>query len=279
MRRITNDHSVAEEWVRQGRLTPEEAEEHPSRHQLTRTLGVEDDVQPDIFPLSVENGDRILLCSDGLSNELSDDEIASVASSPNTLDDAVATLIELANRKGGRDNITAILLEFQEDVAQPAAHEVAAPAPPPAQAADDTDDAEEAAIVGASDPVPPRRRRARRFTWRTALFFLAIAAVVAAAYAVIDWYEHSAYYLADDHGRIAVYNGQPGGFLWFKPVLVDRTKYEFTQLTGPARVEVLTHSDLLPTLREATQLAQNLHREWRSLYPPPTTTTTTLAGA
>jgi PPM family protein phosphatase len=279
LRQITNDHSVAEEWVRQGRLSPEEAAVHPRRHQLTRTLGVDDEVQPDIFPLTIENGDRILLCSDGLSNELTDDEIASVASAPASLDDAVATLIERANRNGGRDNITAILIEFVEDVAQPSVSELALSEPLTSAKFDGTTDDKSAAAVAARAQGVRHSRRARRFTWRTALFLIALGSMVAAAYAVIDWYGHAEYFLGLDRGHVAVYQGQPGGFLWFKPVLAKKTTYEFKQLTATARSGVTSSTDIEPTLKDALLLAKNLHREWRSLFPPPTTTTTTTTFA
>lgn len=267
LRQITHDHSVAEEWVRQGRISAEAAAQHPRRHQLTRTLGIEDAVQPDVFPLAVEQGDRVLLCSDGLSNELTDDEIAAIASAPASLDEAVARLVEESNQRGGRDNITAVLIEFDDAVAQPAAHESVAVVP----THEDID--ESAAYSGLAEPVA--YRRSRRFTWRTAIFFLALLGILAAAYAVMDWYAQSSYYLADDHGRIAVYHGQPGGFLWFKPVLADRTEYEVKQLTPAERAGLATSSYVEPTLKEAQQQAQNLHRIWRNLFPPPTTTTTT----
>jgi serine/threonine protein phosphatase PrpC len=117
LRQLSDDHSVAEEWVRMGRLTPEEAAVHPRRHQLTRGVGVEDTIAIDVLSLHAEPGDRILLCSDGLSNELDNDTLARLASVPFTLDEAVAQLVETAKQAGGRDNISAVLMEFadQED--------------------------------------------------------------------------------------------------------------------------------------------------------------------
>jgi protein phosphatase len=78
LRQLSMDHSLAEEWVRQGRLTSEEAAVHPKRHQLTRVLGLPTDAVPDVFTVEAMAGDRILLCSDGLTNEVSDDEIGDV---------------------------------------------------------------------------------------------------------------------------------------------------------------------------------------------------------
>ena len=86
LRQLSADHSVAEEWVRMGRLTPEEALTHPRRHQLTRAIGVDDNVEIDVMSLHVQAGDRILLCSDGLSNELDPDRLSELASASGPLD-------------------------------------------------------------------------------------------------------------------------------------------------------------------------------------------------
>jgi serine/threonine protein phosphatase PrpC len=114
LRQLSDDHSVAEEWVRMGRLTSEEAAVHPRRHQLTRGVGVEDTIAIDVVSLNAEPGDRILLCSDGLSNELDNDTLARLSSVPFTLEESVAQLMESAREAGGRDNISAVLLEFDE---------------------------------------------------------------------------------------------------------------------------------------------------------------------
>jgi PPM family protein phosphatase len=273
LRQITNDHSVAEEWVRQGRLTSEEAATHPRRHQLTRTLGVDTEVEPDVFPLAVERGDRILLCSDGLSNELSDDELAAIASAPRSLDEAVASLVEMANARGGRDNITVVLLEFVDETAQPTVGETSAA---PVISRDRTVGArEDAAAVAVPGPTRPRTTRQRRVTWRTVVFCVALAALVAGAYAVMDWYEHSDYYLADRGGKIAIYQGQPHGFLWFKPIFVSDTEYEAKQLQSSAYQSLLSLQIVEPTLTAAMRQAKLLHYLWRLSQPVTTTTTTT----
>ena len=114
LRQLSEDHSVAEEWVRMGRLTPEEAAVHPRRHQLTRGVGVEDTIAIDVTSINASPGDRILLCSDGLSNELDADTLARLASAPNGLEFAVESLVSAAKVAGGHDNISVILLEFDE---------------------------------------------------------------------------------------------------------------------------------------------------------------------
>ena len=99
LRQLSADHSVAEEWVRMGRLTPEEALVHPRRHQLTRAVGVDDNIEIDVMSLHVQPGDRILLCSDGLSNELDPDRLAEIASADAPLEDVVRALVQAAGLK------------------------------------------------------------------------------------------------------------------------------------------------------------------------------------
>ena len=97
-----------------GRLTPEEAAVHPRRHQLTRGIGVEDTISIDVTSIHAIAGDRILLCSDGLSNELDPDTLARLASAPTGLEFAVESLVSAAKAAGGHDNISVMLLEFDE---------------------------------------------------------------------------------------------------------------------------------------------------------------------
>jgi protein phosphatase len=113
--RLTDDHSLVEELVRQGKLTPEEAEVHPQRSIITRALGPESDVQVDTFTHTAKDGDVYLLCSDGLSGMASDDQMAQILSESTSLDDAARALIEAANANGGKDNITAVLFRVAED--------------------------------------------------------------------------------------------------------------------------------------------------------------------
>jgi protein phosphatase len=113
--RLTDDHSLVEELVRQGKLTPEEAEVHPQRSIITRALGPESDVQVDTFTHTAKDGDVYLLCSDGLSGMVSDAGMAQILSEASSLDDAARGLIDAANANGGKDNITAVLFRVGED--------------------------------------------------------------------------------------------------------------------------------------------------------------------
>ncbi|HZO36856.1 MAG TPA: Stp1/IreP family PP2C-type Ser/Thr phosphatase [Solirubrobacteraceae bacterium] len=116
LQRLTQDHSLVEEFVRQGKLTPEEAEEHPQRSIITRALGAEPDVEVDRVNIGGRAGDVFLLCSDGLTSMISETLIAELITASATLDDAARVLVDAANEAGGRDNITVVLFAL-EDVA------------------------------------------------------------------------------------------------------------------------------------------------------------------
>ncbi len=108
---VTADHSLAEEKVRQGQLTEAEAAVHPHRHILTRALGVSSDVDVDLWELHLHDGDRILLCSDGLTNEIGDDRIGQILGRVKDPSEAAKALVKAAVDHGGSDNVTCIVID------------------------------------------------------------------------------------------------------------------------------------------------------------------------
>jgi PPM family protein phosphatase len=112
--RLTDDHSLVDELIRQGRLTPEEAEDHPQRSIITRALGPEEMVEVDTRSYRARAGDVYLLCSDGLTTMLGEAQLAEALRAHPDLHDAGEALIAQANEAGGRDNITVILLRVEE---------------------------------------------------------------------------------------------------------------------------------------------------------------------
>ncbi|MGA2451927.1 MAG: Stp1/IreP family PP2C-type Ser/Thr phosphatase [Solirubrobacteraceae bacterium] len=112
--RLTDDHSLVDELIRQGRLTPEEAIEHPQRSVITRALGPEGMVEVDTRSFRGRAGDVYLLCSDGLTTMISEEEIAAALRAHPRLRDAGEALIAAANQAGGRDNITVVLIRLEE---------------------------------------------------------------------------------------------------------------------------------------------------------------------
>ena len=113
---LTDDHSLVAELVRSGRLTPEEADTHPQRSVITRAVGTDPDIDVDSFTLTAQPGDVYLICSDGLSDMLGEEQIRTVfAQHPGNLDAAAKALVGEANRVGGDDNITVVVFQVDED--------------------------------------------------------------------------------------------------------------------------------------------------------------------
>ena len=117
-RQITSDHSLVAQLVARNQLSPEEARSDPRRNVVTRSVGVGPEVEVDVVPMgeSLKNGDTLVVCSDGLHGQMSDDEIAGFAMNE-SLPEACSDLIELANARGGPDNITVAMLRAQVDAA------------------------------------------------------------------------------------------------------------------------------------------------------------------
>lgn len=109
IRQITKDHSIVQGLREQGLITEEEARHHPQKSILTRALGVEPEVRADIYDIELLPGDVLLLCSDGLTDSLKDEEIKEVIDSSSRLDEACADLISRAKEKVAKDNITVVL--------------------------------------------------------------------------------------------------------------------------------------------------------------------------
>jgi protein phosphatase len=139
---LTEDHSLVAELVRTGRLSPEEAETHPQRSVITRALGTDPDVDVDSFSVQAQPGDLFLICSDGLTAMIGDEEILDVVEPRrDDLDAAAKELVAAANRSGGDDNITVVFFEVVEDGAEKRGETKPMPAldlAPPPQLDEDT---------------------------------------------------------------------------------------------------------------------------------------------
>ena len=117
LEQLTDDHSLVGELMRSGKLSPEEAESHPQRSVITRALGTEPDIDVDTFSVEAEPDDLFLLCSDGLTDMVSDREILSVLEASDDLERAARALIQAANAGGGEDNITVLVFRVEEAAA------------------------------------------------------------------------------------------------------------------------------------------------------------------
>jgi PPM family protein phosphatase len=230
--RLTDDHSLVDELMRQGRLTPEEAVEHPQRSVITRALGPEGMVEVDTRSFRARDGDVYLLCSDGLTTMIGEDQIAATLLARARLRDAGEALIAAANQAGGRDNITVVLLRLEEvqPAAGPPAEEgatmvgvpaVAATHQPPGTATGTHPTLGATAL--SSEPVPrstrrrmprmaapaaPRRRRRPRIRHAGALAFTLVVLGVlgAGAYLALQ----SVYFIGtNSRGLVTMFEGLP----------------------------------------------------------------------
>jgi protein phosphatase len=240
---ITTDHSLAEEMVRTGELTSTEASVHPHRHILTRALGVASGVAVDLWRIQPVRGDRYLLCSDGLTNELTSDQISEVLSSVPDPRQAAELLVQAARTHGGSDNITVVIVDVVVgEEGDQSAPTVAAVSPdfakpvPPLQGFT-TSSGDFVAPQAPEQPAPTRRerrrakRRAKRaargrrlITVRTLLFVILFAAVLVGAYFAVRWYDTNSYFVRVDNNELVIYQGRIGGFLWYHPEEVERTR-------------------------------------------------------
>ena len=111
IRQITRDHSWVEEMVLRGGIGREEARNHPDKNIITRAVGAEDTVKADFFSVRLEEGDMVLMCTDGLTNMLEDREIRMIMNGARDIVEKAQELVEAANENGGKDNISVILIE------------------------------------------------------------------------------------------------------------------------------------------------------------------------
>jgi PPM family protein phosphatase len=205
LKRLTKDHSLVEELRRQGRLTEEQAEEHPQRSIITRALGPEPSVSVDTMTFPARDGDVFLLCSDGLTTMVSDDEIGEILAEARTLRGAVNRLVDAANRGGGRDNITAVAFRLADADAREG-EESATLMSRTAEQAGLTGERVRAATdrLRGRGAMPAPRRRRRILGWVVA----AVAAIVIIGGGLLV--ARSIYFLGTDgQGNVAVYRGLP----------------------------------------------------------------------
>jgi protein phosphatase len=274
LEQLTEDHSLVEQLVREGQLTPEEAQVHPQRSIITRALGLDPEVEVDSWELTPYKGDRILLCSDGLTNEVNDEQIASTLRTVSDPEEAARQLVHEARDHGGADNITCVVVDVVDDNnrAELASSALAGEPPPPPRAEREAtvskaDEDASGARATAPPPAPrppaaaePAPARPRRFTWRVFVFILAVVVVIAAALAAVGWYARHTYFVGLDHGQVAIFKGRPGGLLWFNPTLDRRTSMAESEVPA-ARLPDVKAGQEEATRAEAQRYVNALRQE------------------
>jgi PPM family protein phosphatase len=290
LEQLTEDHSLVEQLVREGQLTPEEAHVHPQRSIITRALGLEPEVEVDSWQLIPYRGDRMLLCSDGLTNEVTDTRIATALRSITDPEEAARELVSQARAHGGSDNITAVVVDVTDDDGR--AEEASAaladeiPRAEPTiqvQAVRPDEAAEEAprpAPPAAAPPPPPARDEApkprpRRLTWRVGVFVVVLVALLGASLAAVGWYARRTYFVGLAGNQVAIYKGRPGGLLWFDPTLDRRTSLRKDDVL-PSRLDDLRRGKEESSLADAQRYVNNLRQEaaertTTTTAPPPST--------
>ncbi len=272
LRRLTTDHSLVEELIQAGEITPEEAEADPRRSMITRALGIEPAVDVDLYPTQLLSGDRLLFCSDGLTGMVSEDEIATLLREEHDPTAAAARLVAAANAAGGIDNITVLVVDVVDDE-EPTATVPAVTAP----------DAE-AAMPRATDELAPlaaSQRVRRRRWWRIVRWALPIVAVIAVAFGVLAWYSRHTYYVGTDLGNVAIFRGRPGGVLIWNPTLAQRTNVLAGDLPPRQRQEVRSGHGQFSSVSDARVYVRRLSAATTTttttVTTPSTATTTTTA--
>jgi serine/threonine protein phosphatase PrpC len=116
LKQLTSDHSLVNELIKKGKLSPEEARNHPQKNIITKTLGISNNSDIDVHSYVWKVNDQLLLCTDGLTNMVTDQTIANVLAGPLSLEKKCLKLIELANQAGGRDNVTVLIIQAEDEV-------------------------------------------------------------------------------------------------------------------------------------------------------------------
>lgn len=224
LQRITTDHTVVEGLVEKGELTPHEASIHPQRSILTRAVGVEGEVQVDQGSIDVRPGDRLLLCSDGLTGMVDDENIHRILEERRDPQAAADALVEAANEAGGQDNVTAVVIDVVEPHAQAAPTDTpAAPAPRPTER------------FAAGEP------GRRRWPWKLLVWVLVVLVVLGGGlFAVKRLFVDRQWFVGVSGGNVALYRGIPA-----EPLGIDlATLVEETQIPADAATQLAEYRDL-----------------------------------
>lgn len=286
LERLTEDHSLVEELRRQGKLTAEEAEEHPQRSIITRALGPEPEVLVDTASWRAQDGDVYLLCSDGLTSMISEPEVAAVLAAGDAgepLEPVARRLVAAANEAGGRDNITVVLFRVSEvgGPTSPDDQETVAgdDAPTAAQvkaAVQDADtEAREREAAARARRLQPRAPEAAadqtlgRTRGRRVLIGVLVAAFLGIPLLFGAWAaSQSVYFVGSDDGFVAMYRGLP----YDLPLGLDLYTVNYTSgvpvdaIPESRRQDLLDHS--LRSRTDAADLINQLERGQLASAPP-----------
>ena len=269
LEQLTEDHSYVAELVRRGDIDDEAASVHPYRNMLTRAIGVHPDVEIDEWVFEPAVGDRFILCSDGLTNELDDSAIAEQLANADNPGAIAQALVATANEHGGRDNSTVLVVDVQ---AEPLTTK-----DEPREAAEDDDSTD---LEHKSDETPDipdhaageafeirvRGSTVKQRSWLydqvrislgAALITLVLTVTTAAMVFTIGWYARSGYHVDVVANHVVIQKGRSGGLLWFEPTLEQWTEIQISELSDTDQSR-LANSGHMSTLDEAQSFVATL---------------------
>ena len=265
--RLSVDHSYVQELVNEGIITPEAARVHPRRNIVTRALGIDRSVMVDVFTHFVRTGDRIVLCSDGLVDEVADVEIARVLGQHTDPQETAEALVMVANTNGGRDNTTVVVVDVLDDISEPLVTSVPDSTAPMESPSVDAVVRSGVAGVGAVSGLEKKKSRIGMV-----LFWSALVAIVLSGITIVGVYARSGYFVGfDEDGRVAVYRGRVGGVLWFSPTIDTQTTLSGADLPE----DVLRDVALNRTFTSSTMASKYLALIRIAIIDATTTTSTT----
>ena len=254
--RLSVDHSYVQELVNEGILTPEEARVHPRRNIVTRAMGIERSVMVDVFSHTVRTGDRVVLCSDGLVDEVADADISLVLSQHSDAQETAEALVMVANANGGRDNTTVVVVDILDDISEPV----------------DLPEAETTKEIPVVATPPAAQKKRRKSAVGVVLFWSVLTAIVLSAATILGVYARSGYFIGFDSAEnVAVYRGRPGGFLWFQPTIDTQTELAGDELPE----DILRDVALNRTFTSSSQAQKYLSLIQIAIVDAATTTTST----
>ena len=268
LEQLTEDHSYVAELVRRGELDDEAAQAHPYRNMLTRAIGVHAEVEIDEWLLEPVSGDRFMLCSDGLTNELADLEIAEQLRFDKDPSTTAKALVGLANKRGGRDNSTVLIVDVQVEVIDP-------DEPPLSSGTGESQGRTSSSPDEANTPTGDsenfsnqleQKSNTKKRSWLSDRVHVKLGAVIislvlllssAATVTAIGLYARSSYHVGIVANHVVIQKGRIGGLLWFEPTLEHWTDIQTVQLAEQDR-QRLANGEQMLDLDNAKTFVANL---------------------
>lgn len=225
LQQITRDHSLMADLIEAGQITPEEARVHPTRSVITRAIGSDIHMRPDIYELNVDAGDRILLCSDGLSSMISNNAIESIMRRQSDAQHCADELVTAALENGGADNVTVVVAD----------------------------------VPGFSE-VREKKRAHKSRVFYIGLAIALVAVIFAAGFGGYAFISNSAY-LIEENGKVSVYRGTPDDFMGIKLSTLDHTTNVDVDKLQPGVANRIKEGMSVSSIDEANSLIAGYEEE------------------